>query len=181
MTTIIFDGDTMYSDTQATRMRDGKMVGAFTIPKISVTPKETWAASGSMLVAELYHCPWARFCINRRWRMYIFDIDTEAKSLYADVARYTTIISVTKRHARVINIRTRCKTMRFFKYRLHVLWADTTIEKNKRSDIEWITIGSGRDYAEHHLEDGYSPEVAIKLAAIDDVYTNSLVHAVPCK
>jgi hypothetical protein len=181
MTTIVFDGDTFYSDTQATCMTNGKMTGAFLTDKIYSDGDDVWAAAGSKYIADLYNDRHERrmlkyFRWTFQWNCNMSRIDT-----FAGVADETDIIHANKKYVYVLNARARKVSLKLFKYRVNVLNLRVSKVRHCRSFVTWLVIGSGSESVVRHLKAGYKPDVAIRLTAMEDKYTNSLIKTVKCK
>jgi hypothetical protein len=181
MTTIVFDGDTFYSDTQASRMINGKMTGAFLTNKIHSNSRGVWAAAGSKYIADLYNDPTTQYEMSYlkwtfRWSLGMHQIDT-----YAGVTGETHIMHANKKHVYMLTATARQFTLKLFKVRLNLLSVKVAKTKTRRSNVNWMTIGSGHKIVDQYMLAGHSPEVAIKLTAIKDTYTNSLIQRVKCK
>jgi hypothetical protein len=181
MTTIVFDGDTFYSDTQATCMTDGKWTRAFLTDKIYGEGDDVWAAAGSMYIADLYHDRLSRWMMRYlkwtfQWNCTISNVNT-----FSGVSRNTDIIHVNKKHAYLLMAVSRQFSLRLFNFRVDVLNVSVSATRYLRKDLVSIVIGSGYEIADRHMKDGHAPDVAIRLTAMEDMYTNSLIKTVKCK
>jgi hypothetical protein len=181
MTTIVFDGDTFYSDTQATCMTNGKWTGAFLTDKIYSEGDDVWAAAGSKYIADLYNDRAERWMIKYFGWTFQWNCNMSQIDAFSGVSNKTEIIHANKKYVYVLTARARKVSLKLFKFRGNVLFVSVSKDVSRRSDIKWIVVGSGQDIVERHMNAGHAPDVAIRLTAMEDMYTNSLIKTVKCK
>jgi hypothetical protein len=182
MTTIVFDGDRLYADTQLTTIDDNNaMVGASIADKIHSNGKATWAGAGSKIIADLFNSSFLRFGMLHLGYQWLFAVDRSDYNHFSNITGGNTILYVTKKYVRTINTKNHFVTVKLLGLRLHLMFIRVTSTYDRRDTVKWIAIGSGSDLVDKYLKDGHTPEVAIKLTAMYDQHTNSLIQTVDCK
>jgi hypothetical protein len=182
MTTIVFDGDRLYADTQLTTVdNSGEMVGSSITDKIHSNGKATWASSGSKIVADLFNSRVLRFGMLHLGYQWLFDVDRNDYNHFSNITGGNTILYVTKKYVRTLDTKNHFMTVKLLGMRLHLMFIRVTSTYDRRDNVKWIAIGSGCDLVNKYLTDGYTPDVAIKLTAMYDLHTNSLIQTVDCK
>jgi hypothetical protein len=162
-------------------MTDGKWTRAFLTDKIYGEGDDVWAAAGSKYIADLYNDRFSRWMMRYlkwtfQWNCTISNVNT-----FSGVSRETEIIHVNKKYAYLLMAVSRQFSLRLFNFRVDVL--NVTVSKTRylRKDLEWMIIGSGHEIANRYMNRGYNPDVAIRLTAMEDMHTNSLIQTVKCK
>jgi hypothetical protein len=181
MTTIVFDGDTFYSDTQATCMTNGKWTGAFLTDKIYSEGDDVWAAAGSKYIADLYNDRDERWMIKYFGWTFQWNCNMSQIDAFSGVSNETEIIHANKKYVYVLSARARKVSLKLFKFRGNILFVSVSKVRYLRSKVTWIVTGSGQAIADRHMDAGHAPDVAIRLTAMEDMYTNSLIKTVKCK
>jgi hypothetical protein len=162
-------------------MANGEMSGAFLTDKIYSKGDDVWAAAGSKYIADLYNDRHERWLMRYLKWTFRWGCNMSGTNTFSGVSRETEIIHVNKKYAYLLMATSRKFTLKLFNYRVDVL--NVTVSKTRylRKDLHWIVIGSGHEIANRYMNRGYNPDVAIRLTAMEDMYTNSLIQTVKCK
>lgn len=180
MTTIVYKDGKLYADTQFTVVDpSGKMTGAFIGYKINKLGNMTWVGAGSHSLLQLFTSRFDRISWILFGMSFVWSVDPAELVPYAN-NKISTVVTVGRNTFRIITLIPRSRSIGIGKYRLNWMTVRAKFEVFNKKNVQYATFGSGQDLATHFLERGEEPDVAIKLTAMYDDSTNSIVQIVDC-